>query len=987
MMMDNHGLLWLVTEAGIARFDGNHFKTFNVSNSSVLIDNRLYGVYKMADNTLAVNDVCGSLFLIRNNSITRVREGDKSRSYPVFIKGGIPDTAVYEKMFRSCFLSDSASKLPWHSYPFFTWPVAHNSYWARGKEQMLLYRNGLLSRQVTIDKGKIETGFVLSGQLFFIDEKNEPYGIDESEDRLVKWKLTGDLLKEPAFKRPIISRNIFNKYGLNGAYIKIGHNLYTIERKAETRELHTTLFCNQLPVNCIITNVFFHPYYKILFIGTDTKGLYILKEERIKTLLDTTDEEGYNNSYYAQLALDSHHVVTSNNKIFGLEGVRRGNVFPGKIAREFLMRDRTGLLWFAYGDTIFSYDPVSRTRKFLVAKKKEFINVMYEEGDSIWIGSSHGISYLKDWKLHRIFNVPGLGTNLIPKCIYRHNNGQLYFMNCMGAFMLDTKTHKTDTVKDLQNTCIRTIVEHNNLVYMGTYGQGYYVWQNNRIQKMPLDKNKYLSEVHGFLFDKKGYVWMSTNNGLFKAKVTDIEHYLSDTTSVLYYGYFNKTDGIRNTEFNGGCSPSGISLANGYFSFPSMEGLVWFDPITVNDLPPDGSLLIDKVVVDNTAIDGRKEITLNPGFENLDVYITIPYWGNKENLQVEYMLEGLNTRWLSLSPDADAISFSKLPSGIYTLLIRQKAGYGIGNFVVASIVVKVLPGVYETPVFIITCSIMFLLVCWFGIRLYVNSIRQRTLSLERKVSERTSELIAMNEQLKNNNRKLTQSEQQLRQSNDLKTQLVSIISHDILTPLKFISMVARNFKSGNNGGEKEIIREIQHTSERLYENSQNILNWIKYQNMAIVVNKESVAPYSIVEDIRELMLDFSLLRKNIIENEVGMDDIVKTDKTIFTIILQNIISNAVKYTHSSIIKITSYTSSTGYAIRIADDGQGISESNLRRIESIRNKTRDNIFNHAGEGTGLGYVIIFDLVKLIGADIEIKSGPDIGTSVIVTLPNG
>jgi signal transduction histidine kinase len=988
MMMDHYGLLWLATESGIVRFDGHHFKTFNVANCPDMVDNRLSGMFKMPDNTIAVNDECGSLLLINNNRITRARKGNKDRSYYMPIRGGLPNTALYEHMFLQLFPDSSSPspQFPWQTDPFFVYPVSPGTYWIRGIGRMLLYNNNTLSRQIAVPEADLEKVFVVGNQLFFPNARNEVYCIGDDSEQLDKWTFTGDLLRDPDRHTPLTKMNLFSKYGLNGAYIKKGVNLYIIRKNERTRELVTELLTNQLPQNCLISDVFLHPYYNTLYIGTDTKGLFILKEETIRTLTYTSLNEGDNNAYYAQLAVDSSHVITTDNRLFGLDGVTQTNMLPGKATKEFLMRDQKGYYWYFNYDTAFRYDPVKKKKEFLVGNNGEHLNIMYEEGDSIWVGSSRGIFYIKDWKIHGLISFSALGVNLTPKCLYRHTDGQLYFMNCTGAFRVNTLTLRIDTINELRDKCIRSIEKHGELVYIGTYGQGFYVLSGDRVFKMPLDVHRYLSEVHSFLFDKRNYVWMSTNNGLFRASVNDITHYVADTTSVLYYAYFNRTDGIRNTEFNGGCSPSGIRLANGYFSFPSMEGLVWFDPLAVNDPPPSGPILIDEILEDNMMLRITDAVTLTPGFEKIDIRLAVPYWGNEENIRIEYRLEGFNAGWITMMAGEKGISFSKLPSGTYTLHIRKKAGYGSGNFVNTSIVIHVPERFYETTAFIIGCGIAAVLLFWVGVRLYVSNIRQRTFLLEQKVNERTVELISMNDHLMANYKKLRESTQQLRQSNELKDQLVSIISHDILTPLKFISVVARNFVSGkrDNEGAKEIIRDIHHTSERLYQNSQNILNWVKYQNTAITVSHESVAPYSVAEDIRELLQDLALLRKNTIVNEVEMDDIVKTDRTIFTIIVQNIISNAVKYTHSSMITISSRQTENGYALQVSDDGPGIGATNLKRIEAIRNKSRTDIFNHAAEGTGLGYVIIFDLASLINAKVDVESTPDVGTTITITL---
>jgi signal transduction histidine kinase len=197
-------------------------------------------------------------------------------------------------------------------------------------------------------------------------------------------------------------------------------------------------------------------------------------------------------------------------------------------------------------------------------------------------------------------------------------------------------------------------------------------------------------------------------------------------------------------------------------------------------------------------------------------------------------------------------------------------------------------------------------------------------------------------------------------------------------------MVSKNYnKKEHPDNENEIIREINHTSQRLFDNAQNILNWVRYQNNLIKVQQVNVSPFVIAEETRELLLDVAAMRKNQIENLVEMDDIVYTDKTILSIIIQNIVSNAVKYTQNNTIQIKSSWNNNRYEMIIADQGPGISANNLYRIEAIKHKMKTSNFNESADGTGLGYVIIFELADLIKAEIDIESSPE-GTIVSIVI---
>ncbi len=71
------------------------------------------------------------------------------------------------------------------------------------------------------------------------------------------------------------------------------------------------------------------------------------------------------------------------------------------------------------------------------------------------------------------------------------------------------------------------------------------------------------------MLDKKGFIWISTNHGLFKASLSTIADsaYEKDLDEI-YFHYFDKKDGLVSTEFNGGCQPCAIKLEQWFVLIP-----------------------------------------------------------------------------------------------------------------------------------------------------------------------------------------------------------------------------------------------------------------------------------------------------------------------------------------------------------------------------------------------------------------------------------
>jgi len=165
------------------------------------------------------------------------------------------------------------------------------------------------------------------------------------------------------------------------------------------------------------------------------------------------------------------------------------------------------------------------------------------------------------------------------------------------------------------------------------------------------------------------------------------------------------------------------------------------------------------------------------------------------------------------------------------------------------------------------------------------------------------------------------------------------------------------------------------------------LNWIKFQNQRITISESVIMIHELVDGVLEQMHEIALNRDNEVLNLIPAGEIVKTDRNILTIILQNLLSNAHKFTFNSIISITSLREGAWYKIRVRDEGEGMSADELRRLHDVieRKIVTATQPNGNGKGNGLGYIIISELLELINGSISVESQLGKGTTVIIGLP--
>jgi signal transduction histidine kinase len=115
-------------------------------------------------------------------------------------------------------------------------------------------------------------------------------------------------------------------------------------------------------------------------------------------------------------------------------------------------------------------------------------------------------------------------------------------------------------------------------------------------------------------------------------------------------------------------------------------------------------------------------------------------------------------------------------------------------------------------------------------------------------------------------------------------------------------------------------------------------------------------------------------------NLVLEDLLVKTDPQLITIILQNVISNALRHGQGTEVRITAEGNERYFRIEVQDDGPGMSAVALERIHTLL----------VGEGrdvelrSGLGYMIIADMATLLEAHVTVRSAPGKGTQVLISV---
>jgi len=234
---------------------------------------------------------------------------------------------------------------------------------------------------------------------------------------------------------------------------------------------------------------------------------------------------------------------------------------------------------------------------------------------------------------------------------------------------------------------------------------------------------------------------------------------------------------------------------------------------------------------------------------------------------------------------------------------------------------------------------------------------------------------------------LKESEARLKELNATKDKLFSIIAHDLRSPFNGILGFSERLKENIKDIEKseKYAAIINSSAKNTLILLDNLLHWAKSQTGQINYKPTKIVLSSIIEEIIELSNSQAKI-KNIAINKAKSDEIeVYADEDMVKIILQNLISNAIKFTKTGgSINVVVITKQNHVEISISDNGIGINEEKLKTLFNISSNTTSR--GTANEkGSGLGLVLCKEFVEKLGGKIWVESEKGKGSDFKFTLP--
>jgi signal transduction histidine kinase len=212
--------------------------------------------------------------------------------------------------------------------------------------------------------------------------------------------------------------------------------------------------------------------------------------------------------------------------------------------------------------------------------------------------------------------------------------------------------------------------------------------------------------------------------------------------------------------------------------------------------------------------------------------------------------------------------------------------------------------------------------------------------------------------------------------------LIAGISHDIKSPLKYLAITIRGIfrrAEAENSPWIDDLSDAYKSSFQVYHFTENLLQYAGVYLENAEIHLTLVNLHELINEKIDIFSDMARAQECKVYNNVDKKTQVLTSKSSLTVIIHNLMENAIKYTSKGSVTFMAWPGTNEFIIRINDTGRGMEPELLAWCN--RAKEKDSFPPHQG----LGLIIVNQLLRKIDGEMEVVNMPVAGTSIQMTLP--
>ena len=646
-----------------------------------------------------------------------------------------------------------------------------------------------------------------------------------------------------------------------------------------------------------------------------------------------------------------------------------------------IMEQSDGTIWAGtWGAGVF-YKPegADRFERFnpdIMEDVTAILSVYEDSQENIWFGSfGRGLYRFNGEETELIRNQNGRNVSAV-RMIYEDDSGMLLFASDNGiGYYENGHIVKADEFNQLYTRNYRTIKKDSaGRFWFGSYGGGIYVLNpGGESRIVTTEQGLYDNTISQIQFDREDNLWLAGNMGVFFIDKDQLDLFFNGDIDEFRVSRIGVNEGLPIRETTGGFMPSSHLNRNGELYIPTVQGMAVLDTgrMQLNQHLPN--IYFEEVEIDGVVYQAGAVDEIQHDAHRIIFRFTALSFKNPDHVQFQYMLEGLDTRWQD-GDNTREVVYTTLSPGDYRLLVRASNNDGFWNEKGAVFAFSVYPPFWQTAWFYLLIFVLISLLLFAVYRYRVQAIRRYNLILKKEVDERTRELKASNNELK--------------QLINEKNKLHKVLAHDLRSPftsiLGHLDLLKMNFEQTGDEENVQLTDMILNSGRSTLNLLENLLNWTGVNSGGLKAEKKSLNIQALVAEAKQ-MIEAQATFKNVdIISNIDQEIWVIADQNMISTVLRNLISNAIKFSgHQSKVEIDVEEKEDEVIVSVKDFGVGIQTNELEKLFDSNN-VQPKLGTGGESGIGMGLQICKEFIDKHEGKLWVDSTPAMGSTFYFTL---
>lgn len=644
-----------------------------------------------------------------------------------------------------------------------------------------------------------------------------------------------------------------------------------------------------------------------------------------------------------------------------------------------LARDRAGRLWLGQHGRLTRWDWTGRAHQYdLGAGQQDGVGPLFEARDgAMWAATVNGplARIHPDGRFEYPVHIPGLDTTRVWS-FAEDEAGHLWVGQVGAASQLrgDSVHLRLGASDGVPGGALRALAARpGGGLWLAAYGGGL-AWfhPSSGVSRLGAATGLFDDNLSAIIIDSAGRVWLLGDAGLAVAPEADLLHAVRSGQPLREAVVFGPADSMP--EGNGGFPNAWIDPQQRLW-LATVDGVASVDATGYPFDRPPPRARIDQLVMNGTPVPRTDSLVVPPGGAAFSFAFSAPELDGTGRLRFRYRLVGHDRDWIQTS---DRVArYARVPPGGYRFEVLARSTSGVENPEVATAGVQVRAEWWESTWVQALALLLVLAAMWRWQQGIVRRVRQRNQVLQDEVAER-----------KRAQEEASRAARELAHVSRVATagELATSIAHEINQPLSAVMSNAQAARQALRiGADDELLPAL----EEIVQQSERAADVIR--TLRAFVGKQ--APEARTLETRGLVREAIVLaqpelavRGVTIQVDLASDvPVVHGDPVQLQQVLINLLLNAASAVRQlpderRVVTVRSARRPGGVALMVEDHGHGMTPDVLARAQEPFYTTRP-------DGLGLGLSLSRSILESHGGSLTIESNAGRGTTVFVHLPHG